>query len=154
MKTNVLEHSLGKVFLSVLRDKNTAQNEFRGAAHSLTSLLIAEAAKNLPVVENKIITPLEETSGFCIEQPIFVPILRAGLGMLDAALNLFPTAGVGMIGVQRNEDTAVASKYYSKIPPLSGKNVFILEPMLATGGTSGIVLEDIAKRNPDRKSVV
>jgi uracil phosphoribosyltransferase len=127
-----------------LRDTRTSSQAFRRAANRISVLLAAEAMRDLPTVRTTVATPLGPADGRTVRADVVVvPVLRAGLGMLDAVLELIPQARVGHIGLQRDEATAIASNYYSKLPPkLADSYVLMIDPMLATGGSaaSGIDL--------------
>jgi uracil phosphoribosyltransferase len=129
-----------------LRDVRTAPPAFRRAANRISVLLAAEALRVLPSAAATVTTPLGPAEGrVVITDVVVVPVLRAGLGMLDAVLELLPTARVGHIGLQRDEATAIASRYYSKLPPdLSESHVLMIDPMLATGG-SAVAAIDLIK---------
>jgi uracil phosphoribosyltransferase len=135
MNLTVIDHPLTRHYLTVLRDKRTEPQEFRAAARGLTYTLVLEATKRLGLVEHDIETPLEVTMGYSVEDVVAVPVLRAGLGMLDAVLDMIPGVKVGFAGVARDEETALPQEYYSKLPDLSDASVLICEPMLATGGS-------------------
>ena len=106
------------------------------STRALTQILVAEATRSLPTQPCTVQTPLEETTGAMLAQQIaLVPVLRAGLGMLDAALEMLPEATVGYVGMERDEATAIANSYYGKLPPLANSAVLLLDPMLATGGS-------------------
>jgi uracil phosphoribosyltransferase len=137
MPVHVLDHPLALHLLTELRDKNTAPAHFRRCAKILTHLLILEATRTIRVAESKIETPIGPTQGHRLDQPLAaVPILRAGLGMLEPVVELFPDVAVGYIGLERHHDTAVARSYYSKLPDLDGRYTLCLDPMLATGGSA------------------
>lgn len=138
MTTELSDHPLLRHHLTILRDVTTGAPAFRRACSGMTQVLVAEAAKSLKVDALRVQTPLEETGGGRIAgQVVFVPILRAGLGMLDPAMATIPGSSVGYIGLERNETTAVASCYYAKMPEIdSNSHVFVLDPMLATGGSA------------------
>ena len=129
-----------------LRDVRTAPPAFRRAANRISVLLAAEALRDLPSSPATVTTPLGPAEGrVVLTDVVVVPVLRAGLGMLDAVLELLPAARVGHIGLQRDEATAIASKYYSKLPPeLSASHVLMIDPMLATGG-SAVAAIDLIK---------
>jgi len=129
-----------------LRDARTAPPAFRRAATRISVLLAVEALRDLPTEPAAVATPLGSADGRVVRTDVVVvPVLRAGLGMLDAVLQLLPEARVGHIGVQRDEVTATASKYYSKLPPnLADSYVLIIDPMLATGG-SAVAAIDMTK---------
>ncbi len=133
----VLEHALAGHLLARLRDENTPPERFRSVTRSLTKILVSEAARNLPTRLVPVKTPLEETPCPVLAHEIVVaPVLRAGLGMLDATLEMLPEAGVGYIGLERDEATALARTYYCKLPDLTGRVALLLDPMLATGGSA------------------
>lgn len=129
-----------------LRDARTAPPAFRRAANRISVLLAAEALRDLPSSAATVTTPLGPADGrVVLTDVVVVPVLRAGLGMLDAVLELLPTARVGHIGLQRDEATAIAARYYSKLPPdLSNSHVLMIDPMLATGG-SAVAAIDLIK---------
>lgn len=130
-----LDHPLALHYLTVLRDRDTEPEEFRNAARRLCYALVMEATRDLPLDEAPIQTPLEETTGFTASKVVAIAVLRAGLGLLDAVIDLIPHVKVGFAGVQRNEETAEPIEYYFKPPDLADSTVLILEPMLATGGS-------------------
>jgi len=129
-----------------LRDARTGPPAFRRAANRISVLLAAEALRDLPSSAATVTTPLGPADGrVVLTDVVVVPVLRAGLGMLDAVLELLPTARVGHIGLQRDEATAIASRYYSKLPPdLAKSHVLMIDPMLATGG-SAVAAIDLIK---------
>jgi len=129
-----------------LRDVRTAPPEFRRAANRISVLLAAEALRDVPSRQHTVETPLGPADGTIVDgDVVVVPVLRAGLGMLDAVLELLPAARVGHIGLQRDEATAIASKYYTKLPrDLSESFVLMIDPMLATGG-SAVAAIDLLK---------
>src|SRR5687767_10765666 len=129
-----------------LRDARTEPPAFRRAANRISVLLAAEALKDVPAAPATVVTPLGPAQGMVVETDVVVvPVLRAGLGMLDAVLELLPAARVGHIGLQRDEATAIASKYYTKLPPdLADSYVLMIDPMLATGG-SAVAAIDLIK---------
>ena len=132
-----VQHPLIACHLTRLRDKTTPPAEFRQLVHRLASLLAYEATKDLRTTTISVETPLVKTSGCQLAQRIgLVPILRAGLGMVDPVLELIPTAEVWHLGLYRDEETAKPVKYYSKLPALRPVDVaLVLDPMLATGGS-------------------
>ncbi|MFM7138988.1 MAG: uracil phosphoribosyltransferase, partial [Actinomycetes bacterium] len=136
METVILDHPLVSAKLTLLRDKNTDSLIFRHLVEELVTLLSYEATRNLNVVEKIVETPITKTKGYEIAEPkpLVVPILRAGLGMVDGILDLVPTARVGHIGMFRNEETLEPELYFSKYPSnLEKRDIFIVDPMLATG---------------------
>jgi uracil phosphoribosyltransferase len=136
MPVVVVTHPLAQQFLTTLRDRSTTTPLFRETARRLAYLLVAEATSDMPAASKSIETPLEATTGSIMGKPIVVvAVFRAGLGLLDAAIDLLPNARIGYAGVQRNEETAEPMEYYTKFPRMSDARVLILEPMLATGGS-------------------
>ena len=138
MRLDVADHPLVAHKLTVLRDKSTASPNFRLLVDELVTLLAYEATRDVRTVDAPITTPVTDTVGTKIAdpQPIVVPILRAGLGMLEGMTRLLPTAEVGFLGMQRDEETLEAITYANRLPDdLSGRQCFLLDPMLATGGT-------------------
>jgi uracil phosphoribosyltransferase len=135
MNLTVIDHPLARHYLTVLRDRNTRPEAFRAAARGLTYSLVFEATKRLPIETVEIDSPMERTVGYEIDDVVAVAVLRAGLGMLDAVLEMIPNCKVGFAGVQRDEETASPQEYYARLPDLSAASVLILEPMLATGGS-------------------
>ncbi len=132
----VVDHPLAAHQLGMLRDRSTESTDFRRAARILSYLLVAEATSDLATVDHDVVTPLESATARRIAQPIVVvAVFRAGLGLLDAAIDLLPDARIGYAGVQRNEETAEPVEYYTKFPDMTDARVLILEPMLATGGS-------------------
>ncbi len=141
MNLTVIDHPLARHYLTILRDENTQPEAFRSAARSLTYALVLEATKALPVDEVNVTTPMEQTTGHRIHDVVAIAVLRAGLGMLDAVLDLIPGCKVGFAGVQRDESTATPMEYYTKLPDLANATVLVLEPMLATGGSLSWAVE-------------
>ena len=143
MPVHIVDHPLVHDALVTLRDKATAPDAFRRAATRISVLLIAEALKDLATQPVTVETPLGPAPGQRAgSDVVVVPVLRAGLGMLDAVLELVPHARVGHIGLQRDEMTAVASQYYSKLPAqLDASFVLMIDPMLATGGSAVAALD-------------
>jgi uracil phosphoribosyltransferase len=140
---HVVEHPVVHDALATLRDGSTPPDVFRRVAVRISLLLAAEATRDVPSRQVSVETPLGPAAGRRIGAPVVVvPVLRAGLGMLDAVLELLPEARVGHIGLQRDEMTAVASRYYSKLPTdLDGSFVLMIDPMLATGGSAVAALD-------------
>ncbi len=147
MPLHIVEHPLVHDALMELRDVRTAPPAFRRAANRISVLLAVEALRDVPMEAARVTTPLGPASGRVVQgDVVVVPVLRAGLGMLDAVLELLPAARVGHIGLQRDEATAIASKYYSKLPPNVGESyVLMIDPMLATGG-SAVAAIDLLKQ--------
>ena len=121
-----------------LRDRATSASHFRHLTYRLSLILALEATRKLPMTLARVETPLEPTQGELLDaNVVVVPVLRAGLGMVEAVLDLLPQARVGHIGLQRDEHTAVASRYYARLPAdLSGATALVVDPMLATGGSA------------------
>jgi uracil phosphoribosyltransferase len=146
MSVNVIDHPLATHLLLALRDRTTPPALFRTITKRLTTVLMIEATRDLPTVTRTVSTPLEEASGETLARPIVaVPILRAGLGMLDAVVELFPEVRVGYLGLERDEATFQPSEYYAKLPSLEDATTFVLDPMLATGGSASAALESVKK---------
>jgi uracil phosphoribosyltransferase len=140
---HLLDHPIGQDILLSLRDKETQSDAFRQMARRISLLLTVEATRDLPQRPATVDTPLGPAHGLRVgTEVVVVPVLRAGLGMLDSVLDLLPRARVGHIGLQRDEETAVASKYYAKFPVgLSDACVLMIDPMLATGGSAVFALD-------------
>src|SRR5574342_940414 len=145
MDVHVVHHPLVENVLAALRDRRTPCDVFRQLTHRVSLLLVAEGTRDLPLAESTIETPLETTTVRRLQaRVVAVPVLRAGLGMLDALLELVPQAEVGYFGLERDEVTAVARCYYEKVPKdLAGASVFLLDPMLATGGSAAMAIEGL-----------
>ena len=143
MSLKIVDHPLVHDALAGLRDARTPPAAFRRAANRISVLLAAEALRDVPVTATVVTTPLGPAEGRVVRADVVVvPVLRAGLGMLDAVLELVPEARVGHIGLQRDEATAIASRYYSKLPPdLSESFVLMIDPMLATGGSAAAAID-------------
>lgn len=138
MRLHVVDHPLVAHKLSTLRDERTDSPTFRRLTDELVTLLAYEATRDVRTEQVEITTPVAVTTGVRLShpRPLVVPILRAGLGMLDGMTRLLPTAEVGFLGMVRNEETLEASTYATRMPEdLSGRQVYVLDPMLATGGT-------------------
>jgi uracil phosphoribosyltransferase len=138
MRIHVADHPLITHKLTVLRDKNTPSPVFRQLVEELVTLLAYEATREVKTTEVTIETPVTQTKGRILSKPrpIIIPILRAGLGMLEGIVKLLPTAEVGFLGIKRNEETLQPYTYANRLPDdLTGRQVYIIDPMLATGGT-------------------
>jgi uracil phosphoribosyltransferase len=145
MAITVIEHPLVTHVLTHLRDKTTKPALFRTLCDQITLLLALEATRDLATEEKTIDTPLEPFIGRVLAKPlVVVPILRAGLGMVEPFLDLFPDVSVGYVGLVRDHITAIAHSYYCKLPPLDGRRVLVVDPMLATGG-SAVQALDVVK---------
>ena len=139
----ILDHPLAAHVITHLRDKTTKPATFRTLAYQISLLLAIEATRRLATEAKTIDTPLEPVTGRVLgPQPlVVVPILRAGLGMVQPFVDIFPDVSVGYIGLERDHETAVARSYYCKLPPLAGRHVFLVDPMLATGGSAVKAIE-------------
>jgi len=138
MRVHVADHPLITHKLTVLRDKRTPSPTFRALAEELMTLLAYEATRNVRVTTVTVVTPVATATGLAISQPrpLVVPILRAGLGMLEGMVKLIPTAEVGFLGMVRDEETLQPTTYAERLPDdLSNRQCFVLDPMLATGGS-------------------
>jgi uracil phosphoribosyltransferase len=138
MRVHVANHPLITHKITVLRDKNTPSPTFRQLVEELVTLLTYEATRDVRVHEIDVETPLTKTKGVRLSdpQPLIVPVLRAGLGMLEGMMKLLPTAEVGFLGIKRNEETLEPLTYAERLPDdLTGRQIYIIDPMLATGGT-------------------
>jgi len=152
MRLLVVNHPLVSHKLTVLRDENTDSPTFRRLTDELVTLLAYEATREVRVEPLDITTPVGPTTGVYLAQPkpMVVPILRAGLGMLDGMMRLLPTAEVGFLGMVRNEETLAASTYAERLPEdLSGRQCYVLDPMLATGGTLAAAIKFLVDRGAD-----
>ncbi len=137
MALHALTHPLAHHVLTHLRDKKTKPVLFRTLSYQISLLLALEATRDLATVEKEIETPLETMKGKVLAKPlVVVPILRAGLGMLQPFHDVFPDVSVGYVGLERDHETAIARSYYCKLPPLAGARVLVVDPMLATGGSA------------------
>jgi len=136
-----------EALLTILRNKEMKRPEFRNAAQKLSYLIAAEAAESIPLKEKEIHTPLGKTTGKELSQDIIlVPILRAGLALLPAFLDLFPDAKVGVFGIKRDGKTALPELYYEKLPKFTKNDyIFLLDPMLATGGSATLAIHRLLK---------
>lgn len=144
MPFTLVEHPLVAHLLTQLRDRNTVPRDFRLAAKRLTYPLVLEATRRLPLREHAIETPLETTLGRSIGAEIVaIPVLRAGLGLLEAVTDIYPDVSVGYAGLARDETTAIPQRYYLKLPPLNDRFVLVLEPMLATGGSLSATMAQV-----------
>jgi len=132
----VLDHPLAGDLLTRLRDKDTGPADYRSLTRRLGRLLVIEATRDLPTRPREVDTPLEPFRGTELATGLVaIPVLRAGLGLLDAVVDLYPDAVVGYLGMERDEDTHEPRDYYAKLPPLQGRRALVVDPMLATGGS-------------------
>jgi uracil phosphoribosyltransferase len=147
MSLTVVDHPLAQHLLTRLRDVETPPPVFRTLAKRLTIAVVLEAVRDLPMVDVEVETPLEPAAGRQISPDLVaVPILRAGLGMLEAVTELFPEVSVGYVGLERDDETLRPTAYYQKLPPLRGRHVVVLDPMLATGGSAAAACSHMAER--------
>ncbi len=157
MRIHVADHPLVAHKLTTLRDEDTASSTFRGLADELVTLLAYEATRDVRVDTVTVRTPVAEAQGVRLAspKPLVVPILRAGLGMLDGMMRLLPTAEVGFLGMVRNEETLQASTYAERLPEdLSGRQCYVLDPMLATGGTLAAAIHFLVDRGADHITAI
>jgi uracil phosphoribosyltransferase len=141
MAVHMLRHPLAEHILTHLRDKTTKPVLFRNLSYQLSLLLALEATRDLGTVEKTIETPLQKTTGRVLARPlVVVPILRAGLGMLQPFQDIFPDISVGYVGLERDHETAVARSYYCKLPPVHDTRTIVVDAMLATGGSAAQAL--------------
>ena len=146
---NILDHPLIRHKLAIIRNKDTDTKQFREIIKELATLMAYESFKDVPTQEIKVVTPLETTTQTVVKENsiAIVPILRAGLGMVDGILTLFPAAKVGHIGLYRDEETLEPQEYYCKLPAnIDEKVVMVVDPMLATGGSACDAIKMLKKR--------
>jgi uracil phosphoribosyltransferase len=152
VEVRVVSHPLVDHKLTLLRDRTTVQPTFRRLVEELVTLLAYEATRGVRVHQHEIETPVARTTGTKLDDPapMVVPILRAGLGMLDGMLRLVPTAEVGFLGMLRDEETLEPKTYAERLPEdLSGRQCYVLDPMLATGGSLGAAVKYLVGRGAD-----
>jgi len=157
MRIHVADHPLIAHKLTTLRDERTDSPTFRGLADELVTLLAYEATRDVRVDTVTVRTPVADAQGVKLAspKPLVVPILRAGLGMLDGMMRLLPTAEVGFLGMVRNEETLEASTYAERLPDdLSGRQCYVLDPMLATGGTLAAAIKFLVDRGADHITAI
>jgi uracil phosphoribosyltransferase len=144
----LVDHPIAADALTTLRGTGSDVVAFRAAMHRLSTIVLAEATRTLPTADVIVDTPLAQADGRRIaRQPVIVPVLRAGLGMLPAVLDLLPGADVGFVGISRDEETALPHPYVNKLPPdLSGRTCLVIDPMLATGGSLEYTCRLLAER--------
>lgn len=152
----IVDHPLAKRDLTILRDKNTTPLEFRNAIKRISSVLVTAVTKNFELKEIKVQTPLEKTIGYKLNhEVVIVPILRAGLSLVDPFLEMIPDARVGHIGLYRDEETLKPVDYYLKLPKNINKaKVLIIDPMLATGGSASVAISFLKKRGAKEITLV
>ncbi|HEU4511983.1 MAG TPA: uracil phosphoribosyltransferase [Nocardioidaceae bacterium] len=157
MRIHVADHPLIAHKLTTLRDERTDSPTFRRLADELVTLLAYEATRDVRVEDVTVNTPVAKATGTRLAhpKPLVVPILRAGLGMLDGMMRLLPTAEVGFLGMVRNEETLEASTYAERLPEdLSGRQCYVLDPMLATGGTLAAAIRFLVDRGADHITAI
>lgn len=155
MALTVVDHPLAGALLTALRDRTTPPPLFRLLAKRLALLCCLEATRTLPTTPISVETPLAETAGVKIATPLVaVPILRAGLGMLEAVTELLPEVTVGYVGLERDHATFEPSFYYTKLPELEGRTVLLLDPMLATGGSAAAACAALEEAGAHRVTLV
>lgn len=153
----LVEHPLIAHKMALLRDKSTPTKTFKELVHEITLFLAYEVTKDLPTTTTTVETPLEsfETTVMAGKKPVILPILRAGIGMVEGFLQLMPAARVGHIGLYRDEATLTPHRYYFKIPAASeDRQFFVCDPMLATGGSASIAIEELKRRHISRITFV
>ncbi len=151
---NLIDHPVIKRDISILRDKKTDPELFRSVVSRISNILAVEISRNFELQKKTVQTPLEKTTGYSIKQDtILIPVLRAGLGMINGFLRIMPNAKVGHIGLERDETTLKPNEYYYKAPKnLNKANVILLDPMLATGGSASQAIKLLKKRGAKRIS--
>jgi uracil phosphoribosyltransferase len=156
VQTVVVDHPIVRTRLSVMRNETSSNAEFRAALRELATLLVYEATRQLPVTEVAIRTPVGPTLGITLANPpLLVPVLRAGLGMAEAAFNLLPESQMGFVGLARDEQTHQPAAYMASLPDtLAGRPVLVLDPMLATGGSLVHCCELLASRGASDITVI
>jgi uracil phosphoribosyltransferase len=155
MPLTVITHPLAESLLTELRDKHTPPARYRRLCHRLTTILAIEATRLLPLKVKQIETPMEAYEGRALAMDVVVvPVLRAGLGMVESILALLPNAQVGHVGIERDHLTALPRSYYAKMPELKGKHIIIVDPMLATGGTLLHAVRDLRALGGEHISVL
>ena len=156
MAATVLDHPLAHDLLTRLRRRETGSAEFRNLTRRLGWLLVIEATRDLLTESVTIETPLEEMKGVRLAEPLVaVPVLRAGLGLMDAVNDLYPDTIVGYLGLERDEETLEPSHYYAKLPAMEGRRALVLDPMLATGGSGTAAIAHVkANARPTAVSFV
>ncbi|HEX7090416.1 MAG TPA: uracil phosphoribosyltransferase [Longimicrobiales bacterium] len=153
----VVQHPLIHHKLTVLRDRNTSKKMFRELVDEITMLLAYEVTRDLPLEPVPVETPLERTTGYMVsgKKLVLVPVLRAGLGMVEAMLRLMPSARVGHVGLYRDHDTLQPVEYYFKIPSEpEARDFIVLDPMLATGGSAAAAVQLLKERGAARVRLV
>ena len=147
-KLTIFEHPLINHKLTIARDENTGMRDFRALVNEIGGLMAYEITRDLPVKEVIVKTPIAETKAYALaKEVVIVPILRAGIGMVDGIHNLIPTAKIGHIGMYRDEETLEAHEYYAKFPKeMPESSVLLVDPMIATGGSVISAIEALKQR--------
>lgn len=155
-RLTLLDHPLVTDAMTRLRSRSTTSEEFRQGIRFVAGFLSYEATRHLPLTAEQVTTPLDiETEGGRLRAKVIaVPILRAGLGMVDGFLDTWPATDVGFVGLKRNEETLIPDEYYRNIPECRGAEVFVLDPMLATGGSAGCAIRELTQLSPNSVSLV
>ena len=157
MRTLVIDHPLVSHKLTALRDAASDTATFRSLTDELVTLLAYEATREIRVQPVSVTTPVGTASGVKLAQPVplIVPVLRAGIGMLDGMTRLLPMANVGFVGLRRDEESLVASTYADRLPAdLTDRDTFVLDPMLATGGTLAVTIDLLLERGADQVTAI
>jgi uracil phosphoribosyltransferase len=156
VQTTVVDHPIVQARLTVMRDKRSTNSEFRAALRELATLLMYEATRHLEMADVPIVTPVGPPTGVTIvNPPLLVPVLRAGLGMAEAAFNLLPESQMGFVGIARDEETHEPHPYMASLPEsLIGRPVIVLDPMVATGGSLLHSLRLLVARGADDLTVI
>jgi len=146
-KVVVVNHPLIQHKLSIIRDYRTGTKDFREALNEISGLITYEISRDFETQTSKVTTPIQETTVNILKKDVvIVPILRAGLGMVDGIHNMIPTAKIGHVGLYRDEKSLQPVEYYAKFPPLENATVLVVDPMLATGGSASSAVESVKKR--------
>lgn len=156
-RTVIFDHALIRHKVTMIRNKDTSVKEFRELVQEIAGLMVYEITRDLPLVQVDVDTPIERTKGFTLEgkKLAIIPILRAGLGMVDGILQLVPNAKVGHIGLYRDPETLLPVEYYCKLPgDISERDIYILDPMLATGGSAAAAIQLVKDRGGRKISLV
>ncbi len=156
MSLTILDHALIKHKLTIMRDKNTSTYIFKQNLDEIAKLMAFEVTRNIPLKDKEIETPICKMVGKEMDkQIILVPILRAGIGLVDGFRDIIPTAKIGHIGMERDEETLIPREYYAKFPKgIEDSVVIVVDPMLATGGSANMAIENIKQRGAKNISLV
>jgi uracil phosphoribosyltransferase len=155
LAVNVVDHPLAKSLLTALREQSTPPPLYRVLVKRLALVLCLEATRTMPTAPVEVETPLARATGARLAKPLVaVPVLRAGLGMLEAVTELFPDISVGYVGLERDHATFEPSLYYSKLPPLDGRAILLLDPMLATGGSASAACDALENAGAEQVTLL